>query len=48
MPLSIITLAVDREHDLPVPPEVIGASVFVFMCILMTALLVFGKGRPHG
>ena len=37
----------DQVHTLPVPPEVIGLCVFVFFCILMMALLMFGKGRPH-
>jgi hypothetical protein len=44
---SLVTLAADREHNLPVPPEVIGLGIFVFFCILMMALLMFGKGRPH-
>jgi len=47
MSSSFITLAVDREHDLPMPPMAIGLSIFVFFCIVMTALLMFGKGRPH-
>lgn len=47
MSLSLITVAVDREHDLPVPPMVIGLAIFVVFCILMLALLMFGKGRPH-
>jgi hypothetical protein len=47
MSSSLITLAVDRPHHLPVPPEVIGLVIFVFFCIVMMALLMFGKGRPH-
>jgi hypothetical protein len=43
----LITLAAEQEHDLPVPAEVIGVTIFVFFCILMSALLIFGKGRPH-
>jgi len=44
---SFITLAVDREHELPMPPYVIGLLIFLLFCVVMTALLMFGKGRPH-
>jgi hypothetical protein len=47
MPSSVITLAQDVEHDLPVPSYVIGIGIFVLFCIVMAALLAFGKGRPH-
>jgi hypothetical protein len=47
MSLSLITLAVDREHDLPVPPMVVGLLIFLFFCVVMLGLLMFGKGRPH-
>ena len=47
MSRHLITLAADHEHELPVPAEVIGAAIFVMFCILMAALLMFGKGRPH-
>lgn len=40
------TLA-DTVHHLPVPPEVVGLTVFLVFCILIVALLMFGKGRPH-
>jgi hypothetical protein len=47
MSSSLITLAVDREHDLPMPPLVIGLLIFVLFGVGMLALLMFGKGRPH-
>jgi len=47
MASSLITVAVDREHDLPVPPFVVGLLIFGLFCVLMLALLMFGKGRPH-
>ena len=47
MSSSLINVAVDREHDLPVPPMVIGLLIFALFCVLMLALLMFGKGRPH-
>jgi hypothetical protein len=47
MPSSAITLAQDVEHDLPVSPYVIGITIFLVFCVVMLALLAFGKGRPH-
>jgi hypothetical protein len=47
MPVSSILLAQDVEHDLPVPAQVIGLVIFIVLCALMAALLMFGKGRPH-
>ncbi len=47
MSSTLLTLAVDREHDLPMPPLVIGLLSFVLFCVVMAALLMFGKGRPH-
>jgi hypothetical protein len=47
MSSSLTTLAVDREHDLPMPPMVIGLLIFLFFCVVMLGLLMFGKGRPH-
>jgi hypothetical protein len=44
---SFITLAADREHDLPMPAYVIGLLIFALFCLVMMALLMFGKGRPH-
>ena len=44
---SLITLAVDREHELPMPPLVIGLLIFAFFVVVMVGLLMFGKGRPH-
>jgi hypothetical protein len=47
MSSSLITLAADREHELPMPPMVIGLLIFALFCVVMFALLTFGKGRPH-
>jgi hypothetical protein len=47
MASTLITVAVDREHELPVPPYVVGVLIFALLCVLMLALLMFGKGRPH-
>jgi hypothetical protein len=47
MSSSLITLATDRQHDLPLPPYVIGGLIFAFFCVVMLGLLMFGKGRPH-
>lgn len=47
MTSSLITLAVDREHTLPVPSYVFGLGALLIFFILMMGLLMFGKGRPH-
>ncbi len=47
MSSSLITLAVERTHELPVPAYVIGLASFLIFCVLMMGLLMFGKGRPH-
>jgi hypothetical protein len=47
MSSSLITLAADRKHHLPMPPMAIGLLIFLFFCVVMLALLMFGKGRPH-
>lgn len=47
MPLSHLVAAGQYEHHLPLPPMVIGLLIFAFFCVLMMALLMFGKGRPH-
>ncbi len=44
---DLITLAADQKHDLPAPPFVFGLVAFAFLVVLMVALLMFGKGRPH-
>ncbi|MDX6297811.1 MAG: hypothetical protein QOI51_1668 [Nocardioidaceae bacterium] len=47
MPMPLTTLAADHTHKLPVSPYVVGVSIFLFFCLAMAALLMFGKGRPH-
>ena len=47
MSSPLITLAVDHKHDLPVPAYVIGLIIFLFFCVVIMGLLMFGKGRPH-
>jgi hypothetical protein len=47
MSSSLITMTVEREHELPMPPLVIGLLIFAFFCVVMMGLLIFGKGRPH-
>ena len=33
--------------ELSVPAEFFGAGAFLLLMLLMLALLMFGKGRPH-
>ena len=39
--------AAEPLRDLPVPPIVFGLVTFGILLVLMVALLMFGKGRPH-
>jgi hypothetical protein len=45
----ILLAAATPEHarDVPVDPLVVGGGAFVLLLLLMGALLMFGKGRPH-
>lgn len=48
--MSFLTLAAAAEehtHELPMSPYAFGAIALALLLGLMTALLVFGKGRPH-
>jgi hypothetical protein len=47
--MQIMSLAAEGEQlrDLPVPPIVIGAGSFVLLMMLIVAVLIFGRGRPH-
>jgi len=47
MTSSLITVAVEQERELPMPPLVMGVLIFALFCAIMLALLMFGKGRPH-
>lgn len=47
MSSPLTRLATDHVHELPVSPYVVGVSIFLFFCLVMVALLMFGKGRPH-
>ena len=44
----MISLAAEEHvNDLPAPAYVFGLLAFGFLLLLMVALLMFGKGRPH-
>jgi hypothetical protein len=47
--MQITSLATEGEHlrELPVPPIVIGTGSFVLLMMLIVAVLIFGRGRPH-
>ncbi|MDQ3484244.1 MAG: hypothetical protein M3445_02340 [Actinomycetota bacterium] len=34
-------------RDLPADPLVFGVIAFVILLVMLVALLMFGKGRPH-
>lgn len=46
--MQLISLAAEEHtRDLPAPPIVYGLVTFAILLVLMVALLMFGKGRPH-
>ncbi len=45
--LSAAVRAEEKLRDLPVDPIWVGVIVLGLFLVLMGALLVFGKGRPH-
>jgi hypothetical protein len=46
--MSLISLAAEEQtRDLPADPIVFGLVSFALLLLLMLALLMFGKGRPH-
>jgi hypothetical protein len=47
--MRITSLAAEGEQlrDLPVPPIVIGGGTFVLLLMLITVVLIYGRGRPH-
>jgi hypothetical protein len=44
---SVLTVLAEHGHKLPADPIVIGLTSFVLLLLMMVALLMFGKGRPH-
>ncbi len=44
---SAAARAEEQLRDLPVDPIWVGVIVLGLFLVLMAALLVFGKGRPH-
>jgi hypothetical protein len=47
MSIDAVLAAEEKTRDLPAPPVVYGIAVFVVFVVLIVALLMFGKGRPH-
>ncbi len=44
---EIVLAAEEQTRDLPADPIVIGLVAFGLLLLMMLALLMFGKGRPH-
>lgn len=47
MASSLLVAAEETTRELPADPLVFGALAFGLLLMLMVALLMFGKGRPH-
>jgi hypothetical protein len=47
MSIHAALAAEEKTRDLPAPPVVYGIVVFAIFVVLIVAVLMFGKGRPH-
>ena len=47
MSIDAVFAAEEKTRDLPAPPIVYGIVVFAVFVVLIVAVLMFGKGRPH-
>ena len=47
MSIDAALAAEEKTRDLPAPPIVYGIVAFAIFVVLIVALLMFGKGRPH-
>jgi hypothetical protein len=47
MSIDAVLAAEEKTRDFPVPPIVYGMVVFGVFVVLIVAVLMFGKGRPH-
>jgi hypothetical protein len=47
MSIDAVLAAEEKTRDLPAPPIVYGIVVFCVFVVLIVAVLMFGKGRPH-
>ena len=46
MALTVIRAA-ETTREIPADPLVFGALAFGLLMVMLLALLMFGKGRPH-
>ena len=47
MASTLFLAAEEHTRELPANPYVIGAMTLALLLVMMAALLMFGKGRPH-
>jgi hypothetical protein len=47
MSIDTVLAAEEKTRDFPAPPIVYGIVVFATFVVLIVAVLMFGKGRPH-
>jgi hypothetical protein len=42
-----LMLSAEETRHLPAPPIVIGLLAFCLLLVMLSGVLMFGKGRPH-
>jgi len=44
---TVVASGAEETHEAPVDPIVFGLVAFAILSVLIVAVLMFGKGRPH-
>jgi hypothetical protein len=44
---TVVASGAEETHEPPVDPIVFGLVAFAILAVLIVAVLMFGKGRPH-
>jgi hypothetical protein len=44
---TVVASGAEETHEAPVDPIAIGLLAFAILAVLIVAVLMFGKGRPH-
>ncbi|HWL98328.1 MAG TPA: hypothetical protein VNP20_13340 [Nocardioidaceae bacterium] len=44
---TVVASGAEETHEPPVDPIVFGLVAFAILAVMVIAVLMFGKGRPH-